>query len=44
MHKRLKISADTHARIKQEAKANKMFIDQFLILLMDQHEKLKQFK
>ena len=44
MHKHLKISAELHARIKKEAKANKMFIDAFLLLLMDQHEKLKQFK
>jgi len=44
MHKRLKISAETHAKIKQEAKAQGMFIDEFLTLLMDQHEKLKQFK
>ena len=44
MHKRLKISAETHAKIKQEAKAKGMFIDEFLTLLMDQHEKLKQSK
>ncbi len=41
MHKRLKISAETHAKIKKEAKAKGMFIDEFLTLLMDQHEKLK---
>ena len=41
MHKRLKISAELHAEIKKEAKDKGMFIDQFLRLLMDQHNKIK---
>ena len=43
-HKRLKVTEETHTKIKQEAKNSKMFIDQFMIHLLDQHEKLKQFK
>ncbi len=41
MHKHLKISSELHAEIKKEAKNNGMFIDEFLRLLMDQHNKIK---
>ena len=41
MHKRLKIKAELHTEIKKEAKAKGMFIDEFLTLLMDQHNKQK---
>ena len=43
MHKRLKISAETHAKIKQEAKAKGMFIDEFVSHVLALYEKDKLF-
>ncbi len=41
MHKHLKCGADIHAKIKTEAKAQNMFIDDFLRVLIEQYEKQK---
>ncbi len=43
MHKRLKISAELHAKIKQEAKAKGMFIDEFVSHVLALYEKDKLF-
>jgi len=44
MHKRLKVSSETHEEIKKEAKAQGMFIDDFLNYLLKLNDHQKQLK
>ena len=44
MHKHLKVSAETHAKVKKEAKAQGMFLDEFLIYLLKLHDHQQQLR
>jgi len=40
-NKRLKVRPITHSRVKAEAKQQGMFIDEFLIMLLNMHQHQK---